>query len=77
MAWNNKGNALSTQGKYDEAIQAYDEAIRLDPNYATPWNNKGDALNTKASMMRPMQPMPRPRSGVYSLISAPHSMCNL
>ena len=22
------------QGKYDEAIKAYDEAIRLDPNYA-------------------------------------------
>ena len=33
------------QGKYDEAIKAYDEAIRLDPNYAKAWNNKGNALD--------------------------------
>ena len=32
------------QGKYDEAIQAYDEAIRLDPKYADAWNNKGLVL---------------------------------
>ena len=43
-AWNNKGIALYGQGKYDEAIKAYDEAIRLDPNYAMAWNNKGIAL---------------------------------
>ena len=42
--WFNEGNALSSQGKYDEAIKAYDEAIRLDPNFAKAWNNKGIAL---------------------------------
>ncbi len=26
-AWNNKGVALKSQGKYDEAIQAYNKAI--------------------------------------------------
>ena len=45
IAWNNKGIALDSQGKYDEAIKAYDEAIRLDPNYADAWNNKGIALD--------------------------------
>ena len=40
-----KAMLLISQGKYDEAIKAYDEAIRLDPNYAMAWNNKGDALN--------------------------------
>ena len=35
------------QGKYDEAIKAYDEAIRLDPKYADAWNNKGTALNNQ------------------------------
>lgn len=36
--------ALYVQGKYDEAIKAYDEAIRLDPNDADAWNNKGLVL---------------------------------
>jgi len=31
-------------GKYDEAIKAYDEAIRTDPNDAVAWNNKGAVL---------------------------------
>jgi tetratricopeptide (TPR) repeat protein len=39
--WFTKGNALNSQGKYDIAIKAYDEAIRLDPKYAKAWNNKG------------------------------------
>jgi serine protease Do len=32
--WNNKGKNLYRLGEYDEAIKAFDEAIRLDPNYA-------------------------------------------
>ena len=43
--WFNKGNALADLSKYDEAIQAYDEAIRLDPEYAAAWVNKGITLN--------------------------------
>jgi tetratricopeptide (TPR) repeat protein len=43
--WDNKGNALYEQGKYDEAIKAYDEAIKLDPNDANAWYNKGVALD--------------------------------
>jgi Flp pilus assembly protein TadD len=39
-----KGIALASQGKYDEAVKAYDEAIRLDPNYAKAWYNKGVAI---------------------------------
>jgi tetratricopeptide (TPR) repeat protein len=40
-------NALHFQGKYDEAILAYDEAIRLDPEDALAWNNKGLALHSQ------------------------------
>ena len=47
QAWNNKGNALNYQGKYDEAIKAYEEAIRLDPNYVDAWYNKGIALDSQ------------------------------
>lgn len=39
-----KGKAFYDQGKYDEAIQAYDEAINLDHNNATTWANKGMAF---------------------------------
>jgi tetratricopeptide (TPR) repeat protein len=43
--WFNKGFALSTLGKDDEAIKAYDEAIRLDPKLVAAWNNKGYVLS--------------------------------
>jgi tetratricopeptide (TPR) repeat protein len=39
-----EGNGLGKQGKYDEAIKAYDEAIRLDPKNVYAWNKKGLAL---------------------------------
>jgi tetratricopeptide (TPR) repeat protein len=49
LDWYNKGIALNSQGQYDEAITAYDEAIRLDPNYAVAWNNKGTALSNQGN----------------------------
>ena len=42
--WHNKGVALGCQDKYDEAINAYNEAIRLNPNDTASWINKGNAL---------------------------------
>lgn len=39
-----KGDIHLRQGRYAEAIEAYDKAIELDPRYAKAWNNKGDAL---------------------------------
>ena len=38
--------ALYSLGKYDEAIKAYDEAIRLDPEDAEARYNKGNALKS-------------------------------
>jgi Flp pilus assembly protein TadD len=34
------------QGKHNEAIQALDKAIEIDPQYAKAWNKKGDALKS-------------------------------
>lgn len=43
--WVEKGDTLSDQGKYDEAIKTYDEAIALDSNYVEAWYKKGIAFN--------------------------------
>ena len=52
-AWINKGMALGILGdleannrsRYEEAIRAFDQAIRLDPkNSSQAWYNKGVAL---------------------------------
>lgn len=44
----NKGLDLYSKGKYEEAIVAYEDAVRLDSNDAktwAAWNGKGDALS--------------------------------
>lgn len=41
----NQGNALYNQGRHEEAIQAYDMAIELDPLNPDAWQSKGYALN--------------------------------
>ncbi len=41
------GDALITQGRVDEAIEQYQEALRLKPNRAESYNNLGLALHRK------------------------------
>lgn len=45
LAWYNKGAALAGQGRYDEAIEAFDGAIRVDPNLFQPRYSRGVALD--------------------------------
>ncbi len=40
-AWSNKGYALDELGRTEEALLAFENATRLDPNYALAWHNKG------------------------------------
>ena len=44
VKWFSKGFALYELGRYEEAIECYDKAIELDPDYADAWKHKGDAL---------------------------------
>jgi tetratricopeptide (TPR) repeat protein len=44
-SWLSKGDALAMQDKYEDAIQAYDEAIRLDPDNDDAWRLKGLTLD--------------------------------
>lgn len=44
-AWRCRGNALSSLGKYNESLQAFDRAIELNSEKAPyAWTGKGDAL---------------------------------
>lgn len=45
-AWNGKGAALAKLGRLNESIEAFDVAIKLNPqNAAFVWLSKGEALN--------------------------------
>jgi len=43
-AWSGKGYALIRLNRYDEAVQALETAIRLQPDFANAWINLGHAL---------------------------------
>ena len=40
IAYNNRGNAYSTKGEYDLAVQDYDQSIKLTPNSARAVNTR-------------------------------------
>jgi tetratricopeptide (TPR) repeat protein len=42
--WNDEGNSLLSDGRYDEALICYDRALELNPNDAVTLGNKGAAL---------------------------------
>ena len=46
-AYNNRGNAFTSEGRYDLAIRDYDASIKLDPHFAKPLNNRGVAHRKK------------------------------
>jgi tetratricopeptide (TPR) repeat protein len=59
--WSNKGIALAAQGKYDDAIKAFDDVIRLNPNLAAEaWYNKALLSVAKASSTKPSRHLTKP-----------------
>jgi tetratricopeptide (TPR) repeat protein len=55
FAYNNRGIAYSIQGQVDLAIQDYDKAINLNPNFAKPLNNRGVAYRKRGEYDRAIQ----------------------
>jgi len=47
--WNDEGHALYYQGRYAEAIEAYDEAIALEPTDGHLWYDLGNVLRKQGS----------------------------
>jgi lipoprotein NlpI len=46
-AFNNRGNAFDAKGELDRAIEDYNQAIQLRPDYAAAFNNRGNAHTGK------------------------------
>ena len=44
------GNALKEQGKLEEAIEAYNKALAIKPDYAEAYNNMGNALKEQGKL---------------------------
>ena len=44
------GNALKDQGKLEEAIEAYNKALAIKPDYAEAYNNMGIALKDQGKL---------------------------
>ena len=47
-----EGYSAYMKGQFTRAIASYDEAIRLDPNYARAYNNRGLAYQAKGDLNR-------------------------
>ena len=54
-AYNDRGVAYADKGEYDRAIQDYDQAIRLNPNYAFAYYHRGNAYANKGESDRAIQ----------------------
>ncbi|UZE46784.1 tetratricopeptide repeat protein [Rhodopseudomonas sp. P2A-2r] len=51
-AYNNRGVAFRSNGEIDRAIEDYDQAIRLQPEYYVAVNNRGVAFMNKGELDR-------------------------
>jgi tetratricopeptide (TPR) repeat protein len=45
QGWFNKGKALAKLGRYQEAIESFDKALAINPDYHNAWNLRGAVLN--------------------------------
>ncbi|BAU65813.1 TPR repeat-containing serine/threonin protein kinase [Stanieria sp. NIES-3757] len=43
MNYYNQGNLLNNENKYEEAIEAFDRALKIKPDFAEAWTNRGFA----------------------------------
>ncbi|TMQ31886.1 MAG: tetratricopeptide repeat protein [Planctomycetota bacterium] len=46
-AWNNLGNVLAELGEADEAVEALEKALELDPDYGDAHYNLADVLDSQ------------------------------
>jgi len=64
--WKEEGNTHYNAKQYEEALAAYDQAIRLDPNYALAYYGKGVALEALRRKSEAQQAYEKARQLGYS-----------
>jgi tetratricopeptide (TPR) repeat protein len=74
--YNNRGNAHKARSDVNGAIADYNEAIRLDPQYALAYNNRGNAYRAKGDADRAIadynraiaiDPLPKSAKGTINI----------
>ena len=55
VASNNRGNAYYDKGHFDRAIEDYDEAVRLKPDFAEAFSNRGNVYRKKGLIERAIE----------------------
>ena len=54
-AYNAKGLTLEAEGKYSEALEAYNQSMNIDPEWSQPLVNKMHALMALRRLNEPMR----------------------
>lgn len=57
--WSGKGHALMRLNRHDEAVQALETAVRLQPDFANAWINLGQALLMQKQVGKAIQALER------------------
>lgn len=68
-----KGNSLAALGNMAGAIEQYDAALKLNPNFADAWNNRGNALGVSG---RPAEAIASFDKGIALNPNAANVYCN-
>ena len=51
------GSALNDQGKLNQALEAYNKALIINPDYAEAYNNMGSALYDQGKIDKAAKPI--------------------
>ena len=73
----NMGNALKDQGKLEEAIESYNKALSLKPDYAEAYNNMGNALKDQGKLEEAIEAYNKALSSSLIMLSLlQHGQCS-